>query len=241
MVCTRCGGPDCSTCEVGAAPAVASTLPWEEQGTVGERLFRTAHASSCEPRVVFGALADGSVASALAFAFLAEALAIGSFAVTLSLAAVAVAPALSLRALTHPIGLSYVVGGVFVTTVVMVTLHAMWGACLEAGAGITRAGLRQSLRFGLYACGWDLLTSPVGLLEGLLRRGPRRTLRAMSNAIRAPRPALDAYQHANRHFELGARRRGSRLSIFVLTATLLALIPVAGLLLVDFAAWLSAL
>lgn len=241
VLCARCGRWDCATCEGPAEAAVAPTLPWEAPGALGERLWRTAHTSSTEPRAVFGALADGSVASALGFAFLAEALAIGSFAVTLVLAAVAVAPGISMRALADPTGRSYVAGGAFVMTVVMVTLHAMWGACLEFGAGATRAGLRQSLRFGLYACGWDLLTSPIGVLEGLLRKGPRATLNALSSAVRAPRPALDAYQNKNRHFEPWARRRGLRLSIVVLTTTLLALIAAAGFVLVDFATWLSSL
>lgn len=241
VLCSVCGGWDCSGCESADTQHTEPAIAWEGTGGVAERLWRTAHATSADPRGVFGGLGDGSVASALVFAVLAEALAIVSFAVVLVVAAIAVAPAFSLRVLSHPTGLAYLLGSVLGVSGVMVALHAVWGACLEIGAGATRIGFRQSLRFGLYACGWDLLTSPAGVVEGLFRHGPRAMLRSLSNAIHAPRPALDAYQGDNRHFEPSARRRGLRLSLLVLGGTLLALIPVTALLLFDFAEWLFAL
>jgi hypothetical protein len=46
---------------------------------------------------------------------------------------------------------------------------------------------------------------------------------------------LRAYQEDNRRFENGARRRGTRLSLVVLGACLLLLLPVAGFALIRFA------
>ena len=240
VVCSVCGGWDCSTCESSATPKLDAAIAWEDAGGVAERLWRTAHATSADPRGVFGALGDGSVGSALAFAMLAETLAILSFALTLMLAALALAPAFSWRVITHPTGVAYLLGGALGVSAIMVALHAMWGACLAVAAGASRLGFRQSLRFGLYACGWDLVTSPAGVVEGFVRHGPLATLKSLSHAIHAPRPALDAYQ-ANRHFEPSARRRALRLSVLVLGGTLLALLPLAALLLFDFAEWLFAL
>src|SRR5690606_28445350 len=50
-----------------------------------------------------------------------------------------------------------------------------------------------ALRFGLYSAGWDLLTSPAGLiLLGLFGRSADR-YRPVVAAARAPRPALRGF------------------------------------------------
>lgn len=242
VLCAGCGRIECAGCNTGAEAArVEPALAWEGVGGIGERLWLTALRSSDEPARTFGALPDGTLSAALTFALLAETLAIGSFAIALVPFALAVAPALAWRVLTHPVGVAYLLSGVGVASATMVGLHAIWGACLEFGAGASSNGLRQSLRFGFYACGWDLLTSPAGVLEGLRRRGAPQTFRALGNAIRAPRPALRAYQQDLRGFEPAAQRRALRLSIIVLGATLCALLPALGYALVSFAEWVFAL
>jgi hypothetical protein len=240
VLCATCHRAECAGCEPDPLEANQEpTLAWEYGAhSVTRRLWRTALRSSTEPARVFGALPDGNIAPALCFALLAETVAVGSFGVVAVGLALAIAPQFSLRFLTHPLGLAYLFGGLGAATLTMVLLHAIWGACLEFGARSHEPnGLRQSLRFALYACGWDLLTSPAGLLEGITRRGVRRTFSAIESAVRAPRPALRAYQEERRHFEQDARRRGMRLSLLVLGALLLLLLPALGWAFISFAEW----
>ncbi|MFZ5895401.1 MAG: hypothetical protein ACOY0T_30375 [Myxococcota bacterium] len=240
--CVVCGRADCSGCEAQPAPT-GPGIAWEGRGaSMAQRLWSTALSSSLEPARTFGALPDGAVAPALGFALLAELIAIGSFAVLVVLLGLAVAPRLSLNVLTRPLGVGYVLAAVVAASVTMVALHALWGACLEWGARAKEPhGLRQSVRFALYACGWDLLTSPAGLLQGLTQRGFPAGFAALVGAVRAPRPALRAYQDERRRFEREAQRRAMQLSLAVLTATLLALLPIMGWALIAFAEWAFAL
>lgn len=242
VLCASCGRIECAGCE-GAKPyaTVEPALAWEGGGSVSHRLWLTAERSSNEPTRTFGTLPEGTLRSALAFALLAETMAIASFALLVVAIALALAPQLSLRVLSHPVGIAYVLGGVAAASSTMVALHAIWGACLEFGAGATPARLRQSLRFGLYACGWDLLTSPAGVVATLKSKGPSQTMAVIGNAIRAPRPALRAYQEELRHFEPAARRRALRLSIVVLGVTLCALLPAIAYALFEFTEWVLAL
>jgi len=240
VLCALCRRVDCAGCEFTPHEArVEPTLAWEQRGqSVSRRLWRTALRSSTEPAHVFGALPAGNVAPALYFALLAETIAIGSFGVVVVGLSLAIAPQFSLAVLTHPLGLAYLFGGLGAASAIMVLLHAIWGACLEFGAqSHERDGLRQSLRFALYACGWDLLTSPAGVIEGVSRRGFRRAFAAIESAVRAPRPALRAYQEDLRHFESAARRRAMRVSLLVLGTCLLLLIPAVGFAFVTFAEW----
>jgi hypothetical protein len=83
----------------------------------------------------------------------------------------------------------------FALIVFVVLVHALWGIGLEWG--IARAGRKASfnlgLRFGLYACGWDLLTSPAGFLFQARRLGLRGGLSAVRAGTKAPRPCINAY------------------------------------------------
>jgi hypothetical protein len=205
------------------------------------RLWFTALASSTEPSRTFGELPDGRVAPALAFALLAETLAIGSVGSLLALSALAIAPELSLRILSTPAFLGAALGLLFGLSLVMVFLHLLWGLCVELGAGSTggTARFRHGMRFGLYACGWDLLTSPAGVLEGLWSRGLVNAWPPIAQAIRVPRAALRAYVEDCRHLDGSAQRRGTQLSIAVLGAMLLLLLFVVLLALWRFTQFLG--
>lgn len=241
VLCASCGRIDCAGCAHSASDACAEPiLAWEGSGSVAQRLFRTAQRTSNEPGRTFGALPEGTLGSALRFALLAETLAIGSFGLVFVALALGIAPRLSWRVLSHPIGIAYVLSGIAAASSIMVALHVVWGACLELFAGAT-TGLKQSLRFGLYACGWDLLTSPVGVIATFRSEGAHRTLTAVANAIRAPGPALRAYQEDLRQFEPTARQRALRLSMVVLGATLCVLLPLGGYVLFGFVEWVLAL
>jgi hypothetical protein len=200
-------------------------------------LWFTALASSTQPAKIFGALPDGRVRSALAFALLAEIMAIGSLGSVLALAALAVAPDLSARILTAPAFLAGALGLLVGLSLLMVALHIVWGLCVELGARNSGAParFRQGMRFGLYACGWDLLTSPAGVVEGLLSRGFVHAWHPIVQAIRVPRAALRAYVEDYRHLDGQAQRRGVQLSIAVLGAMMLSILVAVLLAILHFA------
>jgi hypothetical protein len=57
--------------------------------------------------------------------------------------------------------------------------------------GSTKRG--RGLRFGLYACGWDLVTLPLGLVVLLFTDGPGGVKKALGLAISVPNRAARAY------------------------------------------------
>jgi hypothetical protein len=237
VTCAICRRTDCGGCEPGAPlPQSAMSLAWEGgDGHWMRRLWFTALASSTQPLRTFGALPDGRLGPALVFALLAEILAIGSVGCLLALCALAVDPGLSARILTTPsfciLALALVLG----LSLIMVGLHLAWGICLELGARRTgTAHFRHGMRFGLYACGWDLLTSPAGVLEGLLSRGFVDAWHPILAAVRVPGVALRAYLQDCRHLDLAAQRRGTRLSIAVLGGIVLLILTAVLMAIVSF-------
>jgi hypothetical protein len=76
----------------------------------------------------------------------------------------------------------------------MVVLHALHGLMIDRAA--RRHGSRKrgrGLRFGLYACGWDLVTLPLGLIVVALGDGPAAAGRAAAAAVTTPSAATRAY------------------------------------------------
>ena len=72
----------------------------------------------------------------------------------------------------------------------MLLVHLLWGVGLELalvwrGA---RRDLARSVTFALYACGWDLLTSPLGALLLVCSAGPRAGFLELRSAMRVPQP-----------------------------------------------------
>jgi len=172
-----------------------------------ERLFQTALNSAQDPSLVFGrALRSGNKATAFIFGLAAESLALGS----LFLVGVA------LFTLLFPqIGAELVsdfhawlwLGALHLSSVAfLLFVHWLWGLLLDrSSAGLRKdrtegargrepsLAPRLGIRFGMYSCGWDLITSPAGLV--LLAVGlPRGTrLRALGDAMRVPRIAMRIY------------------------------------------------
>jgi hypothetical protein len=221
VTCPICRRGECSGCEAAAAATKVVALTWEKaSGCWLHRLFDTALATSVEPERTFGELSDGSVRPAFVFAVVAEAFAIGSLALVAVLAFAAFAPDLALRTLLDPSARWLLLGVVALGIASMVGLHAIWGVCLELGARGSERGSRwaQGARFGLYACGWDLLTSPAGVLHGLASRGMRGAWPPIGRAIRAPRRATDAYLERCRKLDRAAQHRGKRFSLITLGA-----------------------
>lgn len=224
-VCVRCGLALCAGC----LPAPAQGRPplaWESSPSHWvERLWQTALASSTEPELVFGELGAGPVSSALAFAFLAEALALGSLVLLGSVVLWLIAPELAAQLLYHPGAIVAGLGLLTGSVLLMLVLHVLWGVCLDLGGGSGRGGVdvRLGARFGLYACGWDLMTSPLGLFWSLLVSGPRRGLAAVGAAARAARPAQRAYLEVCRGYDADARKRAVRLAVIVVGVVILSI------------------
>jgi hypothetical protein len=224
-MCVRCGMNTCSGCVPEAAP-VRSALPWEDSRSHWlVRLWQTALASAVEPERVFGELTPGRVAPALGFAVLAEALALGSLALLGAGGVWLGLPDLARQIVRHPEAIAAVLALFVASVLLMLLLHLLWGISLDLGGafGSGRVSVRRGARFGLYACGWDLMTSPVGLVCSLLVGGPARGLAPVGAAARAPRPAQRAYLEGCRGFDAAARRRAVRLAIAVVGAAVLAL------------------
>jgi hypothetical protein len=223
--CARCGRADCGGCSAPSSETAPEepTLPWETaSGSLHQRLWRTAHVTSVLPARTFGELTDGRLGPPFAFALLAETVALGSLAAVGALGGFLLAPDLWLRFSQSPTVVLACAGFVLGAAALMVALHALWGICLELGAGSAAGSfkLRHGMRFGLYACGWDLLTSPAGVLEGILSRGPRRAWGPIAAAVRVPMPAMRAYFALCRQLDPEAQRRAERFNVLVFGGSL---------------------
>jgi hypothetical protein len=77
----------------------------------------------------------------------------------------------------------------------MVFVHALWGLGLELALWSSGAGFRprRGLAFALYTCGWDLLTSPIGLVLSVAQAGLLPGIDQVREAARVPRAALARY------------------------------------------------
>lgn len=255
-VCVSCGLTSCAGCTVALRPA--SAVAWENPGQVWwRRLWRTALASSLEPQLFFGQLPRGNVSEALAFALCAEVLALGSLALLGAFGLWCIAPGLLHELLASSAACRTLLLTWVAFVLCMLVLHALWGACLDWGAQGLRGhpaprglrghpaprGLRgdpaprgrsakNGVRFGLYACGWDLLTSPIGMLAALATRGLRLGWAPVGAAARAPGLAQRAYLERCLGVDGAAQRRARRCAVIVLSGGMLlvVLIFVAALI-----------
>jgi hypothetical protein len=238
VVCATCGLPECN-CDVdrpSAFSGVMAIVPWERPGTsLLSRLWATAKLGTLSPAPFFSALPPGGVAAPLAFACLAEVLAALGLCVTLGAGILVLLPALGPQltgdtALRSTV-LRALVWGVPALSMGMVALHAAHGVALDAAA--RREGSRQTgrgLRFGLYSCGWDLVTLPLGLLLLMLTDGPVSALRHSARGLTAPQSAALAYLSHVHRFEPAQATRASRRAVTLVFAPTLLLIVVGCVL-----------
>jgi hypothetical protein len=228
-VCVICGLTACQGCRP-APGVVRSSLAWEDSDQPWwTRLWRTALASSLEPRRFFGEMPVGRLSEAFVFATCAEVFALGSLAVAAALCLWLVAPELTRQVLSNSAACKILLVSWVAFVICMLGLHAVWGACLAWGArlptprrdGLALGRWRSGVRFGLYACGWDLLTSPVGILATLVTRGPLRAWAPLGAAARAPSLAQRAYLELCLGADALAQRRAQRLSVYALSGGML--------------------
>ncbi len=203
VVCATCGDPDCPGCahleEPTHGSGVVAIVPWERGGDgTATRFWQTAKLTTLESRPFFASLPEGEVLPALRFAVLAElcaaaglaAVALGVLLLLLPGAAQTLATDANFRELViRALG-----WGIPSVALGMVAVHALHGLGLDWAArraGSSRRG--RGLRFGLYACGWDLVTLPAGLLVLLFDEGPRSVLRTAPLSLTVPGRAAGAY------------------------------------------------
>lgn len=235
VVCASCGLPECN-CELerpSSFSGVVAIVPWERPGgTLLSRLWSTAKLCTLSPESFFAALPPGGLAAPLAFALLSEVLAAVGLCVTFGALAFLLVPGLgaelsSNRALATATlhGVAWAVPGL---ALAMVALHGSHGLALDSAArreGSQRSG--RGLRFGLYACGWDLVTLPLGLLLLTFTDGPLSALRHSARGLTAPNSAALAYLTHVYQFEPAIARRAARRAVSIVFVPMLALV-VAG-------------
>jgi hypothetical protein len=203
VVCAGCGDPGCPGClveEPTHASGVVAVVPWERPGlTLPQRLWSTARLSTTTCEAFFGALPDGEPMAALRFAVLAEVLAVTGLCIAATPVVFFAAPWLAHALVSDPALREWMLRllalGIPSVAALMVAIHALHGLALDVGARRqgSRARRARGLRFGLYACGWDLVTLPLGLALVAIIEGPRAAVRAAPYGVTVPLRAARAY------------------------------------------------
>jgi hypothetical protein len=197
-------------------------VPWERPGaSVPARLWSTAKASTQGAEAFFAGMPDGPLGPALTFAWVGETLAVGSSIVALGgllLGSLGlIFPQFLRQALVDPAwqtALARVVAVAWLSfSLLLVAAHLLHGLVLHlvarsalAAAGLPpetprslaqgasqgAARLRRALRFGLYAAGWDIATSPLGLVWAFSDGGLGGVAAARVHAFQTPGRAASA-------------------------------------------------
>lgn len=201
VLCARCGQPDCAGCEDPSdleGSGVVAIVPWERPGTTWQRLWSTARATTVGADTFFAALPDGPVRRAASFAILAELLAVSSMVILLVPIIAIALPGLAAAILGDPHLRARAIFWTLVTvpalSLWMTIAHAAHGVALDVGARRQggRSQRRRAIRFGLYACGWDLMSGPLGALAAAFSEGRKAAGAALSASMRVPTRATIA-------------------------------------------------
>jgi hypothetical protein len=244
VLCAACGQADCPGCVVAreGESGVVAIVPWERAGGVWTRLWATAIATTQGAEAFFAVLPDGEIPPAVRFAIIAEMLSVLSMAMLLVPLLALIQPGVALAVMQSPSlrasALRWFALGVPALASWMVLAHVTHGAALDAGArrqGATPSP-RRALRFGLYACGWDLMSGPLGALMMLVTRGLGAAAEVAALAMRVPGRASTAFLSGAYHLPpdrmARARRSGSAAAavlIVLASAGVLAAVVAAAL------------
>jgi len=241
VVCASCGKPDCQGCmaveEPTNASGVVAIVPWERPGLGWlTRLWATARIATLSHREMFAGLSEGAVRPALTFACLAELSAALGLSVCFG-AAFLLAPDFAstilhdayLRSLAARATLFGIPG----LATLMIALHSLHGLLVDRAARLAGSRKRgRGLRFGLYACGWDLVTLPLGLLVVLATEGLSATRRAAGLAVSVPLQATSAYLTGVHALDPEQAKRATKRANRETALVSLAVLVSAGVLLV---------
>jgi len=169
-------------------------------------------------------MGQGSLTAALTFAFACEFWAVLSFSLPWGLGFFALFPRLTFQMLSSP-SVLLLGSGIFIAIVIAVIgIHLVWGASLEWGIARTKtkAQFASGLRFGFYACGWDLITSPAGYLLLSLQEGRKAAWDTFRAGARVPRRAMNAYLEKGRQVSAAKQKTAVRTGIWITAVMLLA-------------------
>ncbi|MCC6902256.1 MAG: hypothetical protein IT377_25015 [Polyangiaceae bacterium] len=228
VVCAWCGDPSClGGCqleETTQTSKIVAIVPWERPGSAPGRLWGTAKLSTLGAEQFFGALPDGDLGPPLRFALLSEALAVAGMAVVAVPLVLAFAPWLLESISRDPWLRAWLVRllafGMPGLAVLMVLLHALHGLGLDFGArrAGARSRTRRSLRFGLYSCGWDLVTLPAGLGMLAITDGFTAARRAVPMSLTVPRLATRAFLRGAYQLDDEGSAQASRRAMWLASA-----------------------
>jgi hypothetical protein len=239
VVCALCGDPACPGCadfeEPTNASGIVAIVPWERPGTgVAHRMWSTARLATLSAESFFAGLPDGDVTTAFRFALASELLAVLGMGVVAVPLVLAFAPWLFeligrdpwMRQLT----LRIVGFGVPALAIAMVAIHSLHGFCLDLGARRLGAKARptRGLRFGLYSCGWDLVTLPAGLAMLAITDGFSAARTAIPLSMTVPKKATRAFLRGVHRLDEEGARRASRTAAMVAGGLVLAGALAAG-------------
>jgi hypothetical protein len=220
VVCARCGDADCTGCESELSRSgIVAIVAWERPGTpMFARFWSTARATTRDAEGFFELLPDGPVMPALRFAALSELLAssvvFGAFVAVVGLIAPEWIKHVALDPASRGVALRVVLLGLPAFAALLVGAHAAHGLSIDIGASRTGAhGARsRALRFGLYACGWDFVMTPLGALIVALKEGAGAAL-GLSRALSGlPTRATTAFLRGCYRLEGERARRSLRAS-----------------------------
>ncbi len=229
--CTWCGRTDCEGCAVsdrGPFSEVRQIIPWEERRGFAS-WWLTCMRVTEPPMVWLDDVLAGRVGRAAWFALLAEVLAVTSYA-----APVVFAGWLFMAAFGAASPAWSVVSGTIRVCVglgaFMVALHVVWVAALEALLVVRgrKSEWKPAILLGLYACGWDMVTSPGGVVLGWYYGGWSRVGRLLRGATANPRAACLHYLATAREISPDVALRLAMVAAAF--AVLLGVIGAAGLL-----------
>ena len=243
VVCLVCGEVDCTGCEDRdlSRSGIVAIVAWERPGVpVLTRLWATARSSTRDAESFFELLPDGPVLPALRFAAICELLATTSMLLLVLPVAAIVAPEwlkhLAFDPHARSIALRVLFLGVPAFAGLLVFAHAVHALFIDMGASASgaRRSRSRALRFGLYACGWDLVMGPLGALVVALKEGLGAAWGVL-DLVSVPTRATHAFLRGCYHLEgerankaLATASTGAVVSTFVgLIAIIAALLALA--------------
>jgi len=236
VVCAYCGDADCPGCERELSQSgVVAVVPWERRdGASLGTLWSTARATTFEPEVFFAVMPDGPVAPSIGFALACETIAVSAM-LAFALPVVAIAFPLWMHhvlfdAPARDFAIRALIAGIPSVALLLASAHAVHGLAL--GRGARKAGgttsRTRALRFGLYACGWDLVVGPLGAAVLMVREGWAAGFGVLGVSVGLPTRAARGFLRGAGGLEGAAARAAIRSSGWA--AAIVTLIGAAAIL-----------
>jgi hypothetical protein len=207
---------------------VIALVPWERQNRgFWTRLWSTARLSTTSCDSFFGTLSDGPIAPAVRFGVACELIAIVGLVTAFMPAVFLLAPelvsAIVKDAPLRSTVLRALASALPALALMMVGVHALHGVALELGAARQGSDVRyrRGLRFGLYACGWDLVTLPAGLALLAVLEGTAALGRALPLGWTAPGRAAKSYLMNVHQLDEGRARSAAHFALGVTSIAVL--------------------